>query len=90
MIVDANAPDVLHQDGPDLGWLDEACKVKGDQLAVSGDEDVELEESEDELLFRNFDVKGKQRVRWGYTGNSMQLTTSPGRQGSGTTSSILF
>lgn len=65
MVVDANAPDMLHQDGPDFGWLDEACRVKGDQFTIPGDEDSELErESEDEVQFSDPDTKGKQRVSW--------------------------
>jgi hypothetical protein len=65
MVVDTNAPDMLHQDGPDFGWLDEACKVKGDQLTVPGDEDFEFEkESEDEVQLSNPNTKGKRRVSW--------------------------
>lgn len=63
MVVDTNAPDMLHQDGPDFGWLDEACKVKGDQLTVPGDEEFEFEkESEDELQLTSTNTKGKRRV----------------------------
>lgn len=63
MVVDANAPDVLRQDGHDFGWLDEACKVKGDHLAIPGDEDLELGNgSEDEVQLSDPDTKGKQRV----------------------------
>lgn len=61
MVVDANAPDVLHQDEPDFGWLDEACKVKGDQLTLPGDEDLESEKgNEDEVQLSG--TKGEQRV----------------------------
>lgn len=76
MVVDANAPDVLHQDRPDFGWLDEACKVKGDQFTIPGDEDSELEkESEDEVQLINLDTEGKLRVSWSdVKGGSMQYS----------------
>jgi len=62
MVVDANAPDVLHPAGPDFGWLDEACQVKGDLLTLP-DEDLEFEkESEDEVQLIDPSIKGKQRV----------------------------
>ena len=65
MVVDPNAPDMLHQDGPDFGWLDKACEVKGDQLIVPGDDDFEFErESEDEVQLSDPGIKGKQRVSW--------------------------
>ncbi|KAG8221057.1 ribosomal protein L5 domain-containing protein [Butyriboletus roseoflavus] len=74
MVVDANAPDMLHQDGPDFGWLDEACKVKGDQLTIPGDEDSELEkESEDEIQLSYPNTKGKQMVH----GNSSRTALDP-------------
>lgn len=60
MVVDANAPDVLHPDGPDFGWLDEACQVKGDILTLPDDEDLELEK--DEVQLSDPSIKGKQRV----------------------------
>lgn len=67
MVVDSNAPDVLCQNGPEFGWLDEACKVKGDQLAVSDDEEMvsEKEGEDDEVRFQlgHCDNGGKQRVR---------------------------
>ncbi|KAI9464704.1 hypothetical protein HD554DRAFT_2121081 [Boletus coccyginus] len=59
MVVDANAPDVLHPDGPDFGWLDEACQVKGDILTLPDDEDLELEK--DEVQLSDPSIKGKQR-----------------------------
>lgn len=80
MVVDTNAPDILHQDGPDFGWLDDACKVKGDQLTVPGDEELEFEkESEDELLLSDPNIKGKRRVSWsdfeeGSTEDSIQYS----------------
>lgn len=63
MVVDANAPDVLHQDGPDFAWLDKACKVRGDPYSIPGDEDLESEnESDDEMLLNDAATKGKERV----------------------------
>ena len=63
MVVDPNAPDVLRQDGHDFGWLDDACKVKGDQLGIPGDEDLESERgSEDEVMFSGPDTKENQMV----------------------------
>jgi hypothetical protein len=64
VVVDANAPDVLQNvDGPDFGWLDEACEVKGDRLDVSDEEAEEAEEqSEDELQLNARSGKGKQRA----------------------------
>lgn len=76
MVVDANAPDLLHQDRSDFGWLDEACKVKGDQLSISDDVDSELEKgSEDEVQLNDSNSKGKQRVSSSdLEGGSMQYS----------------
>ncbi|KAN0088167.1 hypothetical protein V8E55_005224 [Tylopilus felleus] len=62
MVVDANAPDMLHQDEPDFGWLDEACDMKGDRLSVPDDEEFEMEkENEDEVQLVDPNPKGKER-----------------------------
>ena len=63
MVVDANAPDMLHQDEPDFGWLDEACDMKGDRLSVPDDEKFEMEkENEDEVQLVDPNPKSKERV----------------------------
>ncbi|KIJ65517.1 hypothetical protein HYDPIDRAFT_39451 [Hydnomerulius pinastri MD-312] len=69
LVIDPNAPDALHPDadGPDFGWLDEACEVKGDRLDVTDEEDSEAEEREsnDELyLSSSRKDKGKQKAQW--------------------------
>ncbi|KIJ65514.1 hypothetical protein HYDPIDRAFT_110611 [Hydnomerulius pinastri MD-312] len=67
LVIDPNAPDALHADGPDFGWLDEACEVKGDRLDVTDEEDSEAEEreSDDELyLSSSRKDKGKQKAQW--------------------------
>ncbi|KIK75180.1 hypothetical protein PAXRUDRAFT_835765 [Paxillus rubicundulus Ve08.2h10] len=66
VVVDANAPDALQNvDGPDFGWLDEACEVKGDRLDVSDEETSEGEkESDDELRLNARSDKGKQKAHW--------------------------
>ncbi|KAF8839014.1 hypothetical protein BDN67DRAFT_1070372 [Paxillus ammoniavirescens] len=64
VVVDTNAPDVLQNvDGPDFGWLDEACEVKGDRLDIS-DEEAPEAESEDELQLSTRSGKGKQKAHW--------------------------
>ena len=83
MVVDANAPDMLHQDEPDFGWLDEACDMKGDRLSVPDDEEFEMEkENEDEVQLVDPNVMGKERVSGsdseeGRTMDSMQYSLRP-------------
>lgn len=92
MVVDTNAPDMLHQDGPDFGWLDEACKVKGDQLTIPDDEDSELDkESEEEAHLSDPNAKGKQMVSWcDLERGSAILTASPGGPRTGSIPSVSF